>query len=143
MSQTTCELCQGPATHDVASTQLLRVVQVHDAAFPGFFRVIWNEHVSEFSDLSEAHRLHCMNAVALVERALRRHLNPSKINLASLGNMVPHLHWHVIARFQEDTHFPHPIWGQAQRPTDEALIQRVKQALPLVSADIAAAFSRH
>jgi diadenosine tetraphosphate (Ap4A) HIT family hydrolase len=51
-----------------------------------------------------------------VERALRNELQPDKINLASLGNMVPHLHWHVIARFSDDAHFPSPIWAEARRP---------------------------
>lgn len=54
--------------------------------------------MAEFSDLSSADRTHCMDVVAQLEQALRKHLQPTKINLAALGNMVPHLHWHVIAR---------------------------------------------
>jgi diadenosine tetraphosphate (Ap4A) HIT family hydrolase len=46
---------------------------------------------------------------------MREHLRPEKINLASLGNQVPHLHWHVIARFSDDAHFPGPIWASPQR----------------------------
>jgi diadenosine tetraphosphate (Ap4A) HIT family hydrolase len=42
-------------------------------------------------------------------------LQPAKVNLAALGNVVPHLHWHVVARFAWDSHFPQPIWGLAQR----------------------------
>ena len=43
-------------------------------------------------------------------------LQPAKVNLAALGNMVPHLHWHVIPRFADDSHFPQPVWGARQRP---------------------------
>jgi diadenosine tetraphosphate (Ap4A) HIT family hydrolase len=56
-----------------------------------------------------------MASVLIVERVLREQLAPDKVNLASLGNVVPHLHWHVIARFEADSHFPQPIWGAAQR----------------------------
>ena len=51
-----------------------------------------------------------MGVVAQVEQALRQHLQRTKINLAALGNLVPHLHWHVIARFDWDSHFPAPVW---------------------------------
>jgi diadenosine tetraphosphate (Ap4A) HIT family hydrolase len=53
--------------------------------------------------------------VFALEAALRELLRPDKINLASLGNMTPHLHWHVIPRFRDDPHFPNPIWGARQR----------------------------
>jgi diadenosine tetraphosphate (Ap4A) HIT family hydrolase len=56
-----------------------------------------------------------MNVVAGVERGLRIFLAPDKINLASLGNAVPHLHWHVIPRYRDDSHFPEAIWGALQR----------------------------
>jgi diadenosine tetraphosphate (Ap4A) HIT family hydrolase len=44
-------------------------------------------------------------------------MQPDKINLASLGNVVPHLHWHVIPRFVDDPHFPNPVWGVKVRET--------------------------
>jgi diadenosine tetraphosphate (Ap4A) HIT family hydrolase len=56
-----------------------------------------------------------MDRVFQVERFLRDTLAPEKINLASLGNIVPHLHWHVIPRFTDDPHFPQPVWGGAVR----------------------------
>ena len=95
----------------------LRVIRAQEAGFPAFYRVVWNAHVAEFSDLTAADRVHCMEAVTLVEQALRQHLAPTKVNIAALGNMVPHLHWHVIARFDWDSHFPAPVWAAAQRPS--------------------------
>ncbi len=81
--------------------------------------------MAEFSDLSAEERVHCMDAVTVVERALRQHLAPTKVNIAALGNMVPHLHWHVIARFDWDSHFPAPVVGQP--PSGPA--QRRRKAL--------------
>jgi diadenosine tetraphosphate (Ap4A) HIT family hydrolase len=97
----------------------LRVIRANEAGFPAFSRVVWNAHVAEFSDLSAEDRVHCMDAVTVVEQALRQHLAPTKVNLAALGNMVPHLHWHLIPRYREDRHFPQPIWGSA-RPEIQA-----------------------
>jgi diadenosine tetraphosphate (Ap4A) HIT family hydrolase len=100
------------------SAEKLRVVRVlpaddADAArYPGFCRVIWNDHVREMSDLSAEDRASFMVAVFRVEAALRQSLQPFKVNLASLGNMTPHLHWHVIPRYRDDATFPKPIWAQ-------------------------------
>ena len=86
-----------------------------DEPFAGFCRVIWNSHVREMTDLSTADRGHLMTVVMAVEAALRTRLRPAKMNLACLGNITPHLHWHVIPRFIDDSHFPQPIWGTRQR----------------------------
>ncbi len=92
-----------------------RVVLVRDPDYTVFCRVIWNSHVREMTDLPAAQRAHCMRVVFAVERALREVLSPHKINLASFGNMAPHLHWHVIPRELKDAHFPNPVWGLRQR----------------------------
>ncbi len=94
---------------------LCRVLRVDSADYPGFCRVMWNAHVCEMTDLASADRRHLMSVVFAVEAALRQLYQPLKINLASLGNQVPHLHWHAIARYANDRHFPEPIWGSAQR----------------------------
>ncbi len=114
-----CELCEHDGGLLVVRTNKLRLIRVLDADYPGFYRVIWNDHVAEFSDLPLVDRLHLMDVLTIVERLLREQLHPTKVNLASLGNVVPHLHWHVIARFADDRHFPQPIWGTAQREVAE------------------------
>ena len=138
---TGCELCHQPGGLPVHRSLDWRVVRVADAAFPAFYRVIWNAHRSEFSDLDAAQRRHCLEAVTVVEQALRQSLAPTKINLASLGNVVPHLHWHVIARFDWDSHFPNPVWGQPQRAVDPAPERRL--ALPLATLDARVAAALH
>jgi len=110
-----CPLCDGDGGVLVWRGPKLRVIRAQEAGFPAFYRVAWAAHAAEFTDLAPADRVHCMEAVAAVESALRAHLQPDKINLAALGNMVPHLHWHVIARFAWDSHFPGAVWAAAQR----------------------------
>ena len=114
----------------------LRVIRAQEAGFPAFYRVVWNAHVAEFSDLAAADRVHCMETVTLVEQALRQHLSPTKINIAALGNMVPHLHWHVIARFDWDSHFPAPVWAAAQRPSPAAQEAAVRALLPALEVQL-------
>jgi diadenosine tetraphosphate (Ap4A) HIT family hydrolase len=109
-----CELCSQIGGELLWRDAACRVVLVNDPDYPGFCRVIWNAHVREMTDLPAARRQHCMRVVLAVESALRKVLKPNKINLASLGNVTPHLHWHVIPRFKHDAHFPNPIWGGRQ-----------------------------
>jgi diadenosine tetraphosphate (Ap4A) HIT family hydrolase len=111
-----CELCTRAGGSVIWRDANCRVVLVRDPDYAGYCRVIWNTHVREMTDLSPAQRAHCMRVVFAVERALRDVLAPDKINLASFGNMAPHLHWHVIPRFAGDAHFPNPVWGKRHRP---------------------------
>ncbi len=112
------------------------MVLVGDPAYPGFCRVIWRVHVAEMTDLAPAGRHHLMELVFGVETALRQALRPTKINLASLGNQVPHVHWHVIPRFADDATFPDAIWAAprragARRSVDAAVLrQALRSTLP-------------
>jgi len=116
-----CELCTDVGGELLWQDAQCRVVRVDDADYPGFCRVIWQLHVKEMTDLDARERQHIMDVVWAVERVLRGMLSPHKINLASLGNVTPHLHWHVIPRFQDDKHFPQPVWGVAQRQAARGL----------------------
>ena len=131
-----CLLCDTDGGQLVWRGAKLRVIRADEAGFPAFYRVVWNAHVAEFSGLSSADRQHCMDAVTVVEQALRDHLAPTKINLAALGNMVPHLHWHVIARFDWDSHFPAPVWVAAQRPRAMLQEDAVRERLPIMEAQL-------
>jgi len=110
-----CDLCDEVGGELLWQDGVCRVVRVEEPGYLGFCRAIWNAHIREMTDLNDTDRLRLMQVVFAVEAALRELLRPHKINLASLGNMTPHLHWHVIPRFEDDPHFPHPIWGQQQR----------------------------
>jgi diadenosine tetraphosphate (Ap4A) HIT family hydrolase len=110
-----CTLCTKPGGAVLWRDDFLRVVLVDEADYPGFCRVIMNAHVTEMSDLAPTERARLMAVVFEAEVLLREALRPDKINLASLGNLTPHLHWHVIPRWRDDPHFPGSIWGERLR----------------------------
>ncbi|HVB46960.1 MAG TPA: HIT family protein [Burkholderiales bacterium] len=92
-----------------------RIVRVPSDDYPGFLRIILKRHVREMTDLAPPERERLMRAVFAAESTLRALFRPDKVNLASLGNQVPHLHWHVLARHAEDRHFPDSIWAPPRR----------------------------
>src|SRR5690606_4957502 len=101
-----------------------------------FTRVIWNHHLSAMTDLPPQERELLMRVVFAVEQAQRDVLAPDKVNVPSLGNMVPHLHWHVIPRWRDDRHFPDAIWAPprvapgAEPPGWHDRQARIRQLLP-------------
>lgn len=133
-----CHLCEGAGGRVVFENARFRVVQAEEEAFPAFYRLVWSDHVTEFSDLSREDRVLCMEAVTAVERALREQLAPTKVNLATLGNKVSHLHWHVIARFDWDSRFPAPVWATVRQDRDADKEAELTLKLPALEAAIAA-----
>ncbi len=136
VSAADCPLCREDGGTLVLRDELLRVVLVDEADYPGFARVIVNAHVKEMSDLDPAALARVMAAVYAVEDALRAVMAPDKVNLASLGNVVPHLHWHVIPRFADDAHFPQPIWGMRQRDPEAGKLAARRALLPKLAEEI-------
>jgi diadenosine tetraphosphate (Ap4A) HIT family hydrolase len=136
-----CELCE-LKVEPVYRDDKLAVILVDDPAYPGFCRVIWNGHVKEMSDLAPSERMLLNDAVWHVELALRDVMAPGKVNIASLGNMVPHLHWHVIPRFADDAHFPNPVWTDAVRQTEAPVLAARRALLPKLSAEIVRRMSK-
>jgi diadenosine tetraphosphate (Ap4A) HIT family hydrolase len=112
-----------------------RVILVNDPELPGFCRVIWNQHVAEMTDLTYGEREHLMALVFAVEEAVRHVMHPDKVNIATLGNMVPHIHWHVIPRYKDDAYFPASVWSSRTRePSKVALEDRRALAAKLPNA---------
>jgi len=116
-----CPLCDAPGGTLLWQDDFCRVVRADEADYPGFLRVILNTHVKEMTDLAVADQQALMRVVFAAEAALRAVMAPAKVNLASLGNVVPHLHWHVIPRFTDDPHFPNPVWGAKLRDAPHAV----------------------
>ena len=140
---TDCPLCTDRGGELIAEcAPHFRVIRAIDANFPAFYRLIWQQHTAEFSDLNPAERQLCMTAVAAIEGVLRQHLQPTKINLASLGNVVPHLHWHIIARFDWDSHYPDPVWAQTRRSAATEKLQALQAQLPALDTAIGHAVLR-
>lgn len=131
-----CPLCAPNAETLVWRDSQCRVILVGDPDHAGFCRVIWSAHVAEMTDLTALEQGHLLAVVLATETALRSLMQPDKVNLASLGNVVPHLHWHVIPRFRDDSHFPDPVWGPPRRqgvrrnaPALERLAECINNAL--------------
>ena len=107
------------------------MIAAEEPDWPGFCRVIWRAHVAEMTDLEPAGRARVLEVVFALEAALREVCAPDKINLASLGNMVPHLHWHVIPRWRDDATFPGAVWAPAERaaPAREVDLEALRAAI--------------
>ena len=108
-----CVLCQPSAHLILWQDDFCRVVLLNDTDYPAYCRVELKIHVKEMTDLAPADRACTMKVVLAVETAIREVIQPDKINLASLGNKTPHMHWHIIPRFETDKHFPNSHWGEA------------------------------
>ena len=115
-----CLLCSQAGGALLWNCELFRVIDACDPVYPGTTRVVLNRHVAEMTDLGEADQQRVMRATFCVERVMRDTLGPDKVNLAALGNMVAHLHWHVIPRWKEDPHFPQAIWAALPEATPGA-----------------------
>ena len=108
---------------------LCRVVFAGEPDYPGFMRVVLNAHVKEMTDLAASDRNEVMRVVFAVEAAIRQVMRPDKINVANLGNKVPHVHWHVVPRFVDDPHFPNPVWSLKRRELARAAILNLNAQL--------------
>ena len=131
-------MCDEAGGRIVVQAPRWRLVHADEPGFPAFYRLVWQEHVKEFSQLAAADRHACVDILVTVEQVLLRHLQPDKMNLATLGNVVPHLHWHAIARFAWDTHFPGPVWAASQRAADERRLAEVTARLPALEQELLA-----
>jgi diadenosine tetraphosphate (Ap4A) HIT family hydrolase len=135
-----CELCARPGGAMLWQNDLCRVVRADEPDYPGFLRVILKRHAREMTDLEPGERERLMAVVFAVEAAVRETMRPDKVNLASLGNMTPHVHWHVIPRYADDRHFPAPVWAQPQR--ERASFAQREEGAARLAAALATALER-
>lgn len=106
-----CFFCNNIGGRVLYHNKVFRITLVEDVNYPGYLRIVSNLHVKELTDLSDDDNLLIYGAVMKCEKILREIMNPEKINIASFGNMTPHVHWHLIPRYKDDKHFPNPTWG--------------------------------
>lgn len=136
-----CALCVEDGGMLIWRSPLFRVIAVDEPDLPGYTRVIWHKHVPEMSDLAATDQQELMKAVFLVESVQRRILAADKVNLASLGNLTPHLHWHVIPRWRDDPWFPDSIWAPRRERDETGLTswRERHEALAALQGEYAAA----
>lgn len=128
LSNQNCPLC-APSTNPLLwQDDFCRVVLLNDPDYPAYCRVELLAHVKEMTDLAPPQRARMMKTVFAVETAVREIFHPDKINLASLGNKTPHIHWHVIPRFESDKHFPNSHWGEALRAGNSYRLKEEEKA---------------
>ncbi len=115
-----CPLCNPPQGQEkvLFSNSVFRIIQVEEPQFPGYFRVISQKHVKEMSDLPVNEQILIIEALSKMEEIIIETMQPTKVNWAQLGNMVPHLHWHLIARYEDDATFPGSIWSSVIQKTE-------------------------
>ena len=112
-------------------------VEIEVSEIP-WLKVFSNAQRKEFSECSSEEKVMIFKALDLIEKEMLSYYKPVKINLASFGNYVPQVHWHIMARFEEDSFFPEPMWGKKQRegqlklPSFESFCQRITQKLEKV-----------
>lgn len=123
-------------THPLAQFALCEVRLMDDANHPWLILVPRVENAVEVIDLDTAQQAQLMQEIDRASRALQAAVKPHKLNVAALGNVVPQLHIHVIARFHDDIAWPRPVWGMAtaQPYSPELLIARVEVLRAALSA---------
>lgn len=122
-------------TVQVARLRLCRVLLMKDRRFPWLILVPERESVREIHELAQADRVELVEEIARAGEVLARLFRPDKLNVGALGNVVPQLHVHVVARFAHDAAWPGPVWGSgpAEAYADselEELRERLGSAFP-------------
>ena len=115
-------------SHPVAALKLCDLQLMDDDNYPWLVLVPRIAGARELTDLDPTQRALLVEEIARCEQALQDVFQPHKLNVAALGNLVPQLHVHVIARFEQDPAWPAPVWGRvASKPyAPEALVARVR-----------------
>ena len=100
----------------IYQNNLIRV-EIEEFEIP-WLKIFTQENIKEFSQCNKELRLNILETLDIIEKIMIEEFNPTKINIASFGNYVPHVHFHIQARFENDSFFPEPTWGKKQRDSD-------------------------
>ena len=122
MNNTDCPMCRRWEEEKdlrIAELEHSYLILNRDQFFPGYTLLFTKNHVTELFHLDRDVRIGLMEEVSWVAQALFDVFTPAKINYELLGNMVPHIHWHIVPRFASESLWPRPIWAE---PHDELLL---------------------
>lgn len=115
-------------------SDLIRI-ELHESEVP-WLTVFVKRRVKEVSQCTAEEKAEVFAALDVIEKAMLEYYRPEKINIASFGNMLPQVHWHIMARFKEDSFFPEPMWG-AQRREADLHLPPVEPFIDLIAARLA------
>lgn len=123
-----CPLCALAPDAFVWRGEHFALLDVSDDVFPCYFRLVARDHVCEVTDLAPAVRAEMWKLLETIETAVRDTTACDKVNWAQFGNMVPHVHWHITARWKDDDRFPASPWEPVRREVPESLIKARREA---------------
>ncbi|MDD5716620.1 MAG: HIT family protein [Sulfuricurvum sp.] len=109
-------------------------IEIHESEIP-WLKIFTHSPHKEFSECSAEEKVMIIDLLDFIEREMIAYFAPEKINIASFGNMLPRVHWHIMARFKDDSYFPEPMWGTKQRDgfvlsaPMEPFLEKVKEEL--------------
>jgi diadenosine tetraphosphate (Ap4A) HIT family hydrolase len=89
-------------------------IEIENSEIP-WLKIFTIEDIKEFSQCNSQTKQEIFKYLDIIEKEMLDYFNPKKINIASFGNYLPHVHFHIMARFEEDSYFPEPMWGEKQR----------------------------
>jgi len=118
---------------EVYKNSLIRV-EIENSEIP-WLKIFTNKEIKEFSECDNETKLEIFRCLDICEKEMLAYFKPTKINIASFGNYVPHVHFHIMSRFEEDSYFPEPMWGKVQReakldlPSFENFFEIIKNKL--------------
>lgn len=120
---------------DVATLELCKVLLVDNALFPWLLLVPQRTNIKEIIDLNAKDRLTLIQEISMISEIMQDVFSPDKLNVATLGNIVPQLHVHIIARYQNDSAWPQPVFGGSSKAYDlesrNAIIKKLKEKIIL------------
>jgi len=123
------------SSFDVAALELCKVLLVDNALFPWVILVPQRAGIKEIIDLNAQDRITLIQEISMISEIMREVFSPDKLNVAALGNIVPQLHVHIIARYQSDSAWPQPVFGNSTKPYGPEysgkLINRLKEKIIL------------
>ncbi len=109
-------------------------IETEESEIP-WLKLFTQHPYKEMSEVPAEVRFEIYDLLDTIEKAMIAYYTPDKINIASFGNYVPHVHWHIMARFKEDSYFPEPMWGKKQRdsklllPSFEIFCQQLQNTM--------------
>lgn len=107
-------------------------IEIENSEIP-WLKIFTNKNIKEFSQCDNETKQEIWKYLDIIEKKMIEYYNADKINIASFGNYVPHVHFHIMARFKKDSFFPEPMWGRKQReanldlPSFEIFIDELKK----------------